>query len=350
MEERLHRVVAGIEEAIERGEIDGAGLFVVVRGERVLEWYGGQAAPGVGAGPDILWPLASISKVFTASTIMALVERGLLTLSMPIATVLDELDDEERRAITIRHLLTHTAGVPYEAPDIETLLRQRLPLDELLEVGLDQPLDFVPGTRVGYSDLGYGILALVAERVTGRAFATLVREFVIEPAGLTDTWFPLPDSDAVTSRLAHVVGGLGEGEPWAMYGAAYGLRLAHPAWGVVATLQDLVRFFSHFTPYAPGRLLSAASVAAMTRRQTPEAFGLPGWGYGFEVGGGYFGEVDLVSPRSFGHTGATGCAAWYDPEYDLLVAFVSNRHMNTGRQQFVRRIAAVLNGVAAAVT
>jgi len=50
MEERLHRVVAGIEEAIERGEIDGAGLFVVVRGERVLEWYGGEGGAGGGGG------------------------------------------------------------------------------------------------------------------------------------------------------------------------------------------------------------------------------------------------------------------------------------------------------------
>lgn len=350
MRERLHSIVMRIEQAIAHGEMDGAGLLVISQGQLLLEWYGGRAASNLEAEPDVLWPLASISKVYTATTIMALVERGVVTLNLPVASVVEEFDDEERRSITIRHLLTHTAGVPYEAPDIEALLRQRLPLDELLEAGLSQPLDFVPGTRIGYSDLGYGLLAVVAERVTGRAFPELVREFVLEPAGLTDTWFPVPDSESVTSRLAHVVGGLGDGEPWAMYGATYGLRLGHPAWGVVATLRDLVRFFTHFTPHVPEKLLSGASIAAMTRRQTPESLGLPGWGYGFEVGGGYFGEADLLSARCFGHTGATGCTVWYDAEYDLLVAFVSNRHMNTGRQQFLRRIASVVNGVVAAVT
>ncbi|MCX7622692.1 MAG: beta-lactamase family protein [Thermomicrobium sp.] len=343
-------VLAGVEAWIRRGEIDGAGLMVVCRGQMVLEWYAGDAAPGLPAGPEVLWPLAAISKVYTATTVLALVERGVLTLGMPVAEVLEEFDDEERRGITVRHLLTHTSGLPYEAPDMATLLRQRLPLDELLEAGWSQPLDFVPGTRIGYSDLGYGVLGSLAERVTGEPFPHLVRSLVLEPAGLSDTWFPIATDDRVRERVARVVGGLGDGEPWAMYGTAYGLRLAHPAWGVVASLPDLVRFFAHLTPHASGRLLSGATIAAMTTRQTPETLGLPGWGYGVEVGGGYFGEVDLFSPQCFGHTGASGCTVWYDPAYELLVAFVSNRHLNAGRQRFLHRLAAVLNGVAAAMT
>ncbi len=349
MVERLSEITSRLTWFIERGELDGAGLAVVQGGSMVLEWYGGEGAPGLPAGPEVLWPLAAVSKLYTATAILALVERGLLTLGMTAASILPEFDEDERRAITVRHLLTHTSGVPYEPVDMETLLQQQLPLDELIEAAFTEPLDFAPGSRIGYSDLGYAVLGMVAERVTGRPFPEVVQEFVLMPAGLHATHFPLQGEEN-ERWLARVVGGLGDGLPWAMYGARYGLRLAHPAWGVVATLPDLVRFLLHFTPHAPGRLLARATIAAMTSRQTPETLGLPGWGLGFEVGGGYFGEVDLFSPSCFGHTGATGCAAWYDPVYDLAVVFVSNRHLNLGRERFLQRIASVLNGVVAAVT
>lgn len=346
---QFEHVIQLLTRFIERGEFDGAGLAVVSGGQLALEWYGGEAAPGLPAGPRVLWPLASVSKVYTAATVLALVERGFLSLDSKVASFLPEFDSEDRRAITVRHLLTHTSGLPYEPLDMESLLRQALPLDELIEAAFTEPLVFPPGSQIGYSDLGYAVLGVLAERVTGQDFPELVRVSVLEPAGLKDTFFPLRGMSEV-GRIARVVGMLGEGTRWAMYGPEYGLRLAHPAWGVMASLPDLVRFFLFFTPHAPGRLLSRATVAAMTRRQTAESLGLPGWGLGFEVGGGYFGEVDLFSPAAFGHTGATGCAVWYDPAYDLLVAFVSNRHLNTGRERFILRVAAVLNGVVAVVT
>ncbi|MCS7052031.1 MAG: beta-lactamase family protein, partial [Thermomicrobium sp.] len=293
MGERLSGVVGRIQAFIERDELDGAGLLVVRAGSVALEWYGGDAAPGVPAAPYVLWPLASISKLYTAATILALVEHGVLTLNGSLGSLVSECTDDERRSITVRQLLTHTSGMPYESPAMEDLLRQRLPLEELIEAAFTEPLDFLPGTRIGYSDLGYALLGIMAERATGRPFPELMRQYVFEPARLDETHFPLRDEEAET-RLARVVGGLGDGTPWAMYGARYGLRIAHPAWGVVATVRDVMRFLLHFTPHAPGRLLSRATVEAMTRRQTPATFGLPGWGLGFEVGGGFFGEADLL--------------------------------------------------------
>lgn len=281
---QFEHVIQLLTRFIERGEFDGAGLAVVSGGQLALEWYGGEAAPGLPAGPRVLWPLASVSKVYTAATVLALVERGFLSLDSKVASFLPEFDSEDRRAITVRHLLTHTSGLPYEPLDMESLLRQALPLDELIEAAFTEPLVFPPGSQIGYSDLGYAVLGVLAERVTGQDFPELVRVSVLEPAGLKDTFFPLRGMSEV-GRIARVVGMLGEGTRWAMYGPEYGLRLAHPAWGVMASLPDLVRFFLFFTPHAPGRLLSRATVAAMTRRQTAESLGLPGWGLGFEVGG-----------------------------------------------------------------
>jgi CubicO group peptidase (beta-lactamase class C family) len=339
---------AQIEKAIERGEIGGAGLAVVHEGRLAIEWYAGEAAPGVPSSSRVLWPLAAISKLYTAATIMALVERGALTLGLPVCSLLPELAGEGRETITLRHLLTHTSGLLYEPPDMEALLLAQQPLDELVDAAFTAPLQFPPGSQFAYSDLGYAVAGLVAEAATGQRFPTLLRELILEPAGLRETFFPLPPEAA--SRLARVVGALGEGTPGHMYGASYGLRLGHPAWGVVATLPDLVRFGLLFTPEATSRVLSAATICTMTTDQVRRFFrpDLPSWGLGFAIGQGSFGEGDLFSSQSFGLSGATGCALWYDPRAHVLIAFVSNRHMNADRLGFTRRLSAVLNTVMAA--
>lgn len=347
-QETLRAVTERIERFIESGEIGGAGLAVVLGGRPLLEWYGGEAAPGLPAGPETLWPLASITKLYTATTIMALVERGVLTLGTPVRAVLPEFDGDGREAVTIRHLLTHTSGLLYEPEDMEALLRQQLPLDELVEAAFSQPLQFQPGTQVSYSDLGYAVAGLVAEEAAGRPFPALVRELLLEPVGLRETYFPLPPDEA--GRLAQVTGALAEGTPGHMYGPGYGLRLAHPAWGIVASLPDLLRFALLFTPHAPARILSQAAIRAMTSNQVGPAADGGIWGIGFELAGGRFGEGDLLSPASFGHSGATGCTVWVEPEADLVLAYVSNRHLNAGREAFVRRLATVVNMVLAAVT
>jgi len=344
----LEAVTERIAGFIARGEVTGAGLAVAIGGRLLLEWYGGEAAPDVPAGPETLWPLASITKLYTAATVMALVERGELTLGTPVRALLPEFDGDGREAVTVRHLLTHTSGLIYEPEDMESLLRQQLPLDELVEAAFSAPLQFQPGTQVAYSDLGYAVAGLVAEEAAGRPFPALVRDLVLEPAGVHDTYFPLPPDEA--GRLAQVTGALAEGTPGHMYGAGYGLRLAHPAWGVVASLPDLLRFVLLFTPHASARILSRATIRVMTSNQIGSLAEGGAFGIGFELAGGHFGEGDLLSPASFGHSGATGCTVWVEPEADLVLAYVSNRHLTTGREAFIRRLATVVNMVLAAVT
>ena len=78
---QFENVIELLTRFIERGELDGAGLAVVSGGRWTLEWYGGEAAPGLPAGPHVLWPLASVSKLYTAATVLALVKRGFLSLT-----------------------------------------------------------------------------------------------------------------------------------------------------------------------------------------------------------------------------------------------------------------------------
>lgn len=358
--DRFGAVFERIGRFVTDGEIDGAALAVAVGGQQVAVGYWGQARPDRAAGPDLLWPLASISKAYTAAVVMALVERGELTLSMPVHTLLPAFQGEGREAVTLRHLLTHTSGLIYESPEMPDLLRRQMPLDAIIDEAYRHPLQFTPGTRFSYSDYGIALAGRMASVVTGRPFPDLVREFVMEPGQLRETFFPPAPADY--HRVAQVRGVLAEGTEGALYNSPYGLALAHPAFGAVATVEDLLRFGLLFRPNAERSILSAATVRTMTSDQTggeargrlfdPESDARTVWGLGFALQGttGQLGFGDLCSPAAFGHVGASGCALVVDPVDDIAVAFVSNRHLLTDLDRWIFRWNAVLNGVFAALT
>lgn len=348
-----------LERDVAAGAISGAGLVVWSNGSIAAEHYLGEAAPGLAAGPHVLWPVASISKVYAAAAIMRLVEDGILTLSTPVHQVLPHFTGEGRQEMRIRHLLTHTAGFMYESPEMEARLAARTPIAGLLAEALESPLLFRPGTELRYADYNYLVAGHVAEVAAGTPFATLVRTLVLEPAALHDTRFPPEVED--DARIARVRGGLAEGTDGDMYNSRHARALAHPAFGVVASTRDLARFGSMFMPGGP-RFLSAAAVRVMTTDQTG---GVPGthpsmkgyaadvrvpWAVGFALQTGSLPGLysDLASPRTFGHGGASGSVLVCDPACGLVVAVTTNTHLRTGREVWTRRIQSVVNCVMAA--
>ena len=141
-----------------------------------------------------------------------------------------------------------------------------------------------------------------------------------------------------------------------MYNSAYGRSLAHPAFSAVATLADVVTFLRHFAPGGP-RALSEATVRAMTSDQTA---GVPGtyllldgfpddarypWGFGFclqrSANPAVFAE--LASFETFGHPGASGCQIMVDPVANLTVVLLTNTHILTGRNNWLRRHQEIVN-------
>jgi CubicO group peptidase (beta-lactamase class C family) len=356
---RLDPVLRRIERFVRDGEIDGAGLAVALGNELVGDFYVGAAAPGRPAGPDTLWPLASASKLYTAAAVMALVERGELTLGTPVREVLPAFDSEQREGVTVRHLLTHTSGLIYESPEMEAVLLRKAPLDEILDEAYRHPLQFAPGSRYSYSDFGIGLAGRVAASVAGLPFPEVVRRYILEPGELRDTF--LPPAPADYPRLARVAGSLADGTDSAMYNSPYAIALGHPAFGAVATARDLLRFGRLFAPGAEPRVLSAATVRAMTTDQTggfvtdftagdgPAAPRSQGLGFMIRGAGGW-GFGDLTSPASYGHGGASGCMLLVDPVHDVTLAYVSNRHVRADPRRFGPRLESVVNGVLAAVT
>jgi CubicO group peptidase (beta-lactamase class C family) len=348
---------------IAAGELDGAALSVAQRGRQVIGWQGGSAAPGRPATARTLWPLASISKTYSAAAIMALVERGVLLLSTPVRSLLPKFTGGGKENATLRHLLTHTAGMIYESPDMDKRMAELTPVEALIDEAYGYDLLFAPGAGHAYADYNYLLAGEMAARATGRPFAELVHELVLAPAGLVDTW--MPPTPAVYDQLAIVPGALAEGTVGAQYNTPYALDLAHPAFGVVATADDLMRFGLNFAPTGP-RFLSAATVRAMTVDQTggrclgwapalgpQSAPAYPvAWGLGFYFqqaeAPGVFG--DLLSFGTYGHGGASGCQLVIDPVADIVIAIVTNRHARTGRERWSYRLRSTINMTLAALT
>lgn len=346
--------VSLIDRYIDQGGFAGAALIAAQHGKIVLEYYAGKAAPGLPASATTLWPLASISKVYTAAMIMRLVEQGELTLNRLAHHLLPAFTGEGREKIRLRHLLTHTAGMIYESPVMDERLAAQTQRSVLVEEMLQAPLLFQPGTAFVYADYHYLLAGCMAEALTGMDFADLIDELVLQPMGLRDTYMRPPAS--VSHQLAKVRGVMAEGTAGAMYNSPYALSLAHPAFGAVATARDLLHFGLHFAPTGP-RLHSPATVRTMTTDQTggqvgphDEGMGLPlttrmSWGIGFAVKSAWTpnGFADLSSPRTYGHGGASGCQLVIDPEADAVIALLTNTHARTGREAWYMRLQSILN-------
>ena len=350
VEQFIHRI-------IEQGRVTGAGAAIAIGGQPVFSFFAGDARPGTPASDETLWPLASISKLYTASMIVSLIEAGLLTLGTKVCAVLPEFTGDGREQVTLRHLLTHTAGLAYEPENLAELFQANADWVEQMAHGYTDPLLFQPGTGQTYSDTGIGLAALMAVTVTGVPFDELVRTRVLEPGGLSNTFMPPPEGEL--HRVAQVGNVLGHGTDWAHYNSPYGAQTAHPAYGTVASLGDALRYMLLFDPAGTRRIHSAAAMAAMTSDQArirplfgyrPEPTqAIDAWGLGFILKD-RSADSGLASPESFGHEGASGCVIWCDPRRKVSLAFVSNSHLLGGMDEWTTRIEAAINVCLSAAT
>ena len=184
--------------------------------------------------------IGSVSKPFTALLILQLVNEGRINLDSTIGDYLPEYGDEQKRSITIHQLLTHTSGILNSLPPEKEAIRERQfhRLEDLLPYSEQAGLYFKPGTGFHYSNFGYSILALIAERVTDTPFSQLLQENIFIPAGMSDA---KQDLDAqVEKRLAtgyeyNLIHGY-ENTTWIDNSYAAG------AGGITATAEDLFRF------------------------------------------------------------------------------------------------------------
>jgi CubicO group peptidase (beta-lactamase class C family) len=275
---------------------------------------------------ETIFDLASITKLFVTTTLLTLVEEGLLALDEPLATWLPSFASAERTAVTLRRLMTHTSGLP-ALLSLWTDWPNRPARAAAL---LNAPLVHRPGTTFEYSCVGYLVAGLLAERVTGRPLADLVRERVCAPLGLADTGY-LPSSaqiarTAATEYQPEVGRGLLRGQvhdenSWSMGGCGGNA-------GIFGTAAELARFGELLRGYGTVdgvRVLADDTVEQMTRDQLPGSID-PGFRHGLGVRIGDPRSMGvLAADGAFGHTGFTGTSLVIDRTRELVVILLTNR-------------------------
>jgi CubicO group peptidase (beta-lactamase class C family) len=162
---------------------DGNAVFEKGYGFADLEW-------NIPNTPDTKFRLGSITKQFTSMLIMQQVQKGTIRLDAPVIEYLPGYPKPQGEKVTIRHLLTHTSGIPNytQIIDIRTD-RKHYSLDELVSVFSGKPLDFEPGTSWKYSNSGYYLLGAVLEKVTRTPYERLLRENILQPLGMKNTGY-----------------------------------------------------------------------------------------------------------------------------------------------------------------
>lgn len=337
----LLRAEQTVVEAVNRGAFPGASLAigrwnqtVVERGIGRLSWS--PDAPPV--DPDLtVYDLASLTKVVgTTTAVMLLVEDGRMDLDAPVSRYLPEFSGGSKNRVTIRHLLTHTSGLP-DWIDLGGLSADRA-IERVVGLALEVP----PGHRVEYSDVGFVVLWAAAERASGAPLYRLLDERIFGPLGMRSTTF-VPgtwcercaptDLRSDGSALRGVVH-----DPTAR-------RLGGIAGnaGLFSTVHDLARFAAMLAGEGEmhgKRVLRAETIREFTRRQPGAGTRALGWDTPGGQGGGAAGSV--TSPRSYGHTGFTGTSLWIDPDRGTWTVLLANR---TYRPRASNRIQAVRRDV-----
>lgn len=265
-----------------REKLPGAG-FIFVQNGRVV-WSRGYGMADVARGKAVsaestVWRIGSISKVFTATAVTQLADRGKVDLDAPVDRYVKRvaIPHTYPERITVRHLLTHTAGFDEIRPGTQAATAAGvLPLDRFLEGKLVQL--WPPGKTIAYSTYGITLAGELVEEVSGLPFETYLRRNIWEPLGMARSSVNVPDSLRGDVAVGYEIEGDSiVAQPWEWYHTT-------PASSVNASLPDMGRFLlAHLEGGATrdGRILSEKAAREMQRRQVTMHPALPGYGLGF---------------------------------------------------------------------
>lgn len=328
---------------LERGAYPGAAL-AVGRGSRVvLEEGFGAVGRGAGENGDVdpdrtVYDLASLTKVVgTTTAVMLLLEDGKMRLDDPVAAYLPDFSGGGRERVTIRHLLTHTSGLP-DGIDVPSGLSP----EQALRYVLATPLRSAPGMRVEYSDLSAVVLYAAAERAAGEPLYRLLDRRVFGPLKMRSTTYWPGEGCARCAPTSRVMGPAFRGHVHDPISRRLGGISGNA--GLFSTVHDLARFAAMM---ANGgeldgvRVLQPGTIRMFTQRQPGTGTRALGWDTPGRPGTSMFGN--RCGDRSFGHTGYTGTSIWIDPDRGVWVVLLSNRTYDTegnNRMQQLRRAVA----------
>jgi len=352
--ERLEQAFGLVERMVGSGRIPGAAMLVghgdQLFGPRPFGRMGSARAPEV--QPDTIFLIASPTKPLTTCAVCLLLERGLVSLDQPAREIIPELapDKSDLRLI---HLMTHTSGLPDMLPNNEELRAAHEPLQVFIEHICRVPLDFEPGTGVQYQSCGIALLSEVVRRVTGAELRDFLANEFFAPLGMKDTFLGHRDEDR--SRISDVRISLEAAATDWNWNTHYWRSFGAPWGGLFSTVEDYGRFLQMLLRGGELDGVRVFSPATASKMTTDHIKLLPGlstadrlgnaWGLGWQMAcpgkSDYLG--DLLSPRAFGHGGATGTGVWADPETGLRLVLFTNQ------PELGREIGMISNAAAASL-
>lgn len=296
----------------------------------------GTDAAGRPVTADTLFAVASITKLATALAVLRLVELEEIDLDALLSRYAPDAA-AARPGVTIRNLLCHLGGLPLDLPPERAPYRAGLTWHQLARACLQTPLELWPEQRVQYSNVGYGLLAVVVERQTGQSFHAALSRLVIEPLGIPAYLGLEPPRPVAT--LADVRGPEAD-TPLAIFNSAYWRGLALPWAGLITTPLGVLALVRAYRAGA-SKLLQSAWADLATENQCDN---LPGgyapplvwrtcwWGLGPDLRDekSPHWAPSSASPHTFGHAGASGCCVWHDPIVDVSWAILGTRTSDNG--------------------
>lgn len=310
---------------METRKIPGVAFAVVEHGKVVTERAYGSSnlETGTPLGTDGVFELASVTKPFTATAIMLLVQDGKIRLDDPIDKYIDHAPSAWKE-ITVQELLSHTSGIKglgWVESDGSPLLdiTTKRYFDEVAKL----PLEFAPGERAEYSDSGYFLLGMIIERVSGMKYAEFMRQRVFAPFGMTSTSI-LDRRAIVKNHVAEYTLHDGELEHdrrvWQHELPAY--------FGMLSTVDDLSKWMIALTE---GRVVKLETLDQMWTA-TKLKGGNPAEVDGMPYGMGWF-TLNLSGHRIVGHPGFLGSVIFHYVDDDFTVIVLTNLDVASGSHQ-----------------
>ncbi len=321
---RLGAIERVIERGIKAGGYPGASVVVGRKGAAVFEKGFGKlswssSSTSVDAQRTI-YDVASLSKVVgTTTAIMILFDEKKIGLDDPVVNYIPTFGGGDKDRVTIRHLLTHTSGLP-AGRDIWRIAQTPLEARALV---LNTPLEGRPGAQYIYSDLGADVLGLIVEVVAGEPLDKFLTRRVFDPLGMNETFYRPADSlryriaptEVTPPRGYPLRGEVHDENAYALGGVA-----GHA--GLFSTAADLSVFAQMMLnggEYNGVQIISKSTVELFTSR----AFGHRALGW--DTAEGDYGSGRYLGPTAYGHTGFTGTSMWIDPEREMFVILLTNR-------------------------
>jgi len=332
-EAQLQPAFTVIENAIADKAFPGATVAIGYRGKVSYHAFGklsyDKDSPAVKL--DTMYDLASLTKVVVTTTLVEKLVEGdfpvSLDLDAPVERYLPEWakgpQPEWRHKVTVRNLMTHTSGLP----PFKEYWRTSTGKQDTLNRIFVEPLEYEPGTKMIYSDLGIILMAEIIQRLTGKPLDQLANEYIFGPLGMKDSMYNPPKKlwpeIAPTEFDARYRHRLIQGEVHDENAYSIGGVSGHA--GVFSTSPDLAAFCQMYLNggvYAHHRIVQRATIEEFIQPQAvSQNTRTIGWVVPTEgsASGHYF------STHSFGHTGFTGTSIWMDPDRQIFVVLLTNR-------------------------